>query len=56
MNNLEDGGFKIIDIGSSVKALRLAWLKQVFSDNEGTWKSFLFYLLLYVGGLLITTQ
>ena len=53
INNLEDGGLKMIDIESLVKALRLAWLKRIFSDNKGTWKSHLLYLLHDVDGLLI---
>ena len=36
-----------------VKALRLAWLKRMFNDNESTWKSYLLYLLKDVGGYLI---
>ena len=51
INNFEDGGIKMIDIESLVKALRLTWLKRVFIDNEGTWKSYLFFLLQDVGGL-----
>jgi hypothetical protein len=35
----------MIDIDSMVKALRLAWLKQIFNDNESTWKTYLLYLL-----------
>ena len=42
------------DIESLVKAIRLAWLKRIFSDNESTWKFyFLIHFLDNVGGLLI---
>ena len=42
INSYEDGGIKMTDIESLVKAVRLAWLKRVFSDNESTWKFYLF--------------
>ena len=41
------------DIESLVKAVRLAWLKRIFSDNESTWKFYLLHLLGNVGGLLL---
>ena len=52
INSYEDAGIKMTDIESLVKAVRLAWLKRIFSDNESTWK---FYLLNLrnVGGLII---
>ena len=31
INNYESGGVKMIDIDSMIKALRLAWLKRIFS-------------------------
>jgi len=43
----------MIDIDSMVMALRLAWLKRIFNDNESTWKTYLLYLLKDVGGSLI---
>ena len=36
-----------------IKALRLAWLKIIFSGNESTWKSYLMYLLKDVRGSVI---
>ena len=53
INSYENGGIKMTDIESLVKAVRLAWLKRVFSDNESTWKFYLFHLLRNVGGLLL---
>ena len=41
------------DIESLVKAIRLAWLKRIFIDNEYTWKLYLLHLLRNVGGILI---
>ena len=52
MNSYEDGGIKMIDIEILVKAVRLAWLKRIFSDNESTRKFYLLHLLHNVGGLI----
>ena len=38
INSSEDGGIKMTDIESLDKAVRLAWLKRIFSDNESPWK------------------
>ena len=32
-------------------SLRLAWLRRIFSENGGTWKNYLCYLLEGFGGL-----
>ena len=52
MNSYEDGGIKMIDIEILVKAVRLAWLKRIFSDNQSTRKFYLLHLLHNVGGLI----
>ena len=41
------------DLDSMIKALRLCWLKRVFSSNKGTWKTYLRYLLKDYGGFLL---
>ena len=38
---IENGGLKMIDLESMVKSLRLAWLKIIFGENDGAWKSYL---------------
>ena len=51
INSYEDGGgIKMTDIESLVKAVRLAWLKRVFSDNEvrGNFTCFISYVVLVV--------
>ena len=53
IDNFEGGGIKMIDIDSVVKALRLAWLKRIFNDNESTWNIYLMHLLKDVGGSFI---
>ena len=44
INNYEGGGLKMVDIESMIKSLRLSWLKRIFGDNSGVWKSYLEYL------------
>ena len=53
MSTLEEGGIKTIDTESMIKALRLAWLKRIFNNNDSTWKFYLIYLLKNLGALLI---
>ena len=50
INEYEEGGLKMIDLDSMIKSLRLAWLKWIFNGNDGTWKSYLQYLLEPMGG------
>ena len=35
INTYVEGGIKMIDLESMVKALRLAWLKRIFNTNDG---------------------
>ena len=43
----------MIDTESMIKALRLAWLKRIFNNNDSTWKFYLIHLLKNLGALLI---
>ena len=52
INNYKAGGIKMIDIDSLIKALRLAWLKRIFSNNRATWKTYFMFLLKESGGPL----
>ena len=40
----------MIDLETMFKSLRLAWLKRIFSENDGTWKYYLRHLLKSFGG------
>jgi len=51
INKYEEGGLKMIDLESMVKALRLAWLRRIFNTNDGTWKRYLQHQLKSFGGL-----
>ena len=53
INEYENGGLKMIDLGSVVKSFRLAWLKRIFGENEGAWKSYLRASLKRYGGLFL---
>ena len=46
-----EGGLKMIDLDTMVKSLKLAWLKRVFNENDGTRKRYLKHQLISVGGL-----
>ena len=52
-NDYQKSGFKMIDLETMVKSLRQAWLKRIFSENDGTWKNYLHHLLKSSGGLFI---
>ena len=43
----------MIDLETMVKSLRLAWLKRIFSENDGTWKNYLLHLLKSFGGYFL---
>ena len=43
----------MIDTERLMKALRLAWLKRIFNNNDSTWKFYLIHLLKNLGALLI---
>ena len=53
INSYEEGGLKMPDLDSMIKALRLAWLRRIFSVNKGTWKYYLEHLLKDYGGLIL---
>ena len=50
---IENGGLKLIDLASMVKSLRLAWLKIIFGENDGAWKSYLRVAMKRYGGLFL---
>ena len=45
----------MIDLDSMIFSLRLSWMKGVFSDCGGTWKSYLIHDLERYGGLFLHT-
>ena len=51
INEFEKGGLRMIDLGRIIKSLRLAWVKGISSENEGTWKNYLRHILVSLGGL-----
>jgi len=53
INTLEEGGLEMIDTESMIKALRLAWLKRMFNNNDSSWKFYLIHLLKQLGDLFI---
>ena len=53
INDYENSGLKMIDLETMVKSLRLAWLKRIFSENDGTWKNYLHHVLKCFGGSFV---
>ena len=51
VNEHGEGGLEMICLDTMVKSLRLAWLKQIFNGNDGTWKRYLKHQLKSVGGV-----
>ena len=49
-NEYEEGGLRMVDLECMVKSLILAWLKRIFSETNGTWKSYLQHILSSIGG------
>ena len=45
INKYEEGGLKMTDLNCMIMSLRLTWIKRIFHDNNGTWKSYLQHLL-----------
>jgi len=53
----DQGGLKMLDYDSMIKALRLSWLKRIVDpDYSGFWKSYLNYLLQNEGGLFLVQR
>ena len=53
INSYKEGGLKMVDLNSQIKALRLSWMKRIFTPGSGTWKSYLQYILNKNGGFLL---
>ena len=53
INEYENGGLKMIDFETMVKSLRLAWLKRIFCENDGAWKSYIRQILKQSGGFFL---
>ena len=55
MNDINDGGLKMLDIHSMICALRIMVLKKKYTDKEyhSSWKITLDYFLSGVGGMFI---
>ena len=53
INEYENGGLKMIDFETMVKSLRLTWLKRIFGENDGAWKSYIHQRLKQAGGFFL---
>ena len=43
----------MIDFETMVKSLRLTWLKKIFGENDGAWKSYIRHILKQSGGVFL---
>ena len=43
----------MIDFETMVKSLRLPWLKRIFGENDGAWKSYIRQRLKQAGGFFL---
>ena len=50
INDSKYGGLNLVDLESSIKSLRLAWLGRLFAEGSSPWKAFVNYLLKDFGG------
>ena len=51
INDLKHGGLDLIDIETSVKASRLAWIGRLFSEGSLPWKAYINHLYLKIFGV-----
>ena len=53
INSYKEGGLKMVELDSQIKALRLIWMKRIFTPGRSTWRSYLQYILKKNGGFLL---
>ena len=53
INEYENGGLKMIDFKIMVKSLQLTWIKRIFGENDGVWKSYIRQRLKQAGGFFL---
>ena len=50
INDIGFGGVNLIDLATSIRSLRLAWLGRLFSSSSIPWKAYINHLLKDYGG------
>ena len=55
INDIKFGGLRLIDIETSIKSLRLAWLGRIFLSGRTPWKAFIDHLLDNYGGIFFVS-
>ena len=53
INDIKFGGLRLIDLETSIKSLRLAWLGRIFSQGSAPWKAYINHLLENYGGIFL---
>ena len=52
-SNYDEGGLKMMDIYSRIKAQHIMWVKRFFDENRAGWKNILNQYLSRVGGMAL---
>ena len=53
INDLKYGGLNLMDLETSIKSLRLAWLGRLFVERSSPWQAFINHLLKDRGGMFL---
>ena len=53
INDLKYGGLNLMDLETSIKSLRLAWLSRLFVERSSPWQAFINHLLKDRGGIFL---
>ena len=53
INDLKYGGLRLMDLETSIKSLRLAWLGRLFVERSSPWQAFINHLLKDRGGIFL---
>ena len=53
INDLKYGGLNLMDLETSIKSLRLAWLGRLFVERSSPWQAFINHLLKDRGGIFL---
>ena len=50
INSFEYGGLNVMDLATSIKSLRLSWIRRLLSEDFYPWKAYFLHLLKPFGG------
>ncbi len=56
ISDVKDGGLKMLDFMSMVKAQKVMWVKRLLSDSKSSWKAFPLWALGKIGTVILKCQ